>query len=99
MLGAPDAVGSIITPCRAFGGSICFSLCLRGEDSVYVSGASVVRTPCRIVRADTAAQSAGVLSIEEAYAAVRAYCRRILERQKRSEEVPLLQSLGRVLAA
>ena len=48
---------------------------------------------------DTAAQSAGILSFEEAYAAVRAYCRRALDRagQKQTEEVPLLQARGRVL--
>jgi molybdopterin molybdotransferase len=40
-----------------------------------------------------------VLSFEQAHEAVRAYCRRILEqRQVQTEEVPLLQALGRVLA-
>ncbi len=44
-------------------------------------------------------QPAGVLSFEEAYEAVRSYARRILQEQKRqSEEMPLLQALGRVLA-
>src|SRR5215470_7430004 len=48
---------------------------------------------------DTAAQSAGVLSFQEAYELVRTLCRRSLERQGRhAEEVPLLQGLGRVLA-
>ena len=48
---------------------------------------------------NTAAQSAGVLSFEEAYEVVRQYCRRILERHKtQSESIPLLQALGRVLA-
>src|SRR5215470_2521607 len=44
------------------------------------------------------AQTAGILSFEEAYALVETYCRRILDRPKQAEEVPLLQSLGRVLA-
>ncbi|MGC2696450.1 MAG: gephyrin-like molybdotransferase Glp [Candidatus Angelobacter sp.] len=48
---------------------------------------------------NTAAQSAGILSFEEAYEVVRDYCRQILERQKaQTEEAPLLQALGRVLA-
>ncbi len=38
------------------------------------------------------------MSFNEAHATVAAYCRRILERQFQTEEVPLLQSLGRVLA-
>src|SRR5438309_4957165 len=46
------------------------------------------------------AQSAGVLSFDEAYGIVRAYCRRILEqRPPQAEELPLLQALGRVLAS
>jgi len=44
------------------------------------------------------AQTAGILSFQEAYALVETYCRRILDRPKQAEEVPLLQSLGRVLA-
>jgi molybdopterin molybdotransferase len=45
------------------------------------------------------AQSAGVLSFAEAYETVRVYSRRILERRRiHTEEVPLLQALGRVLA-
>jgi molybdopterin molybdotransferase len=48
---------------------------------------------------NTAAQSAGVLGFEEAYEVVREHCGRILQtRQAASEEVLLLQSLGRVLA-
>jgi molybdopterin molybdotransferase len=48
---------------------------------------------------NTAAQSAGVLSFEEAYEVVREYCRRILKAVDRpSEEVLLLQAVGRVLA-
>src|SRR5215467_14646085 len=48
---------------------------------------------------NTAAQSAGILSFEDAYNAVNAYGRRILERRSASmEEVPLLQALGRALA-
>jgi molybdopterin molybdotransferase len=48
---------------------------------------------------NTAAQSAGVLSFEEAYELVREHCLRILEAGKAvSEEVLLLQGLGRVLA-
>ncbi len=48
---------------------------------------------------NTAAQSAGVLSFEEAYEVVRERCRAILEAGDRtSEEVLLLQALGRVLA-
>jgi molybdopterin molybdotransferase len=48
---------------------------------------------------NTAAQSAGVLSFEEAYEVVREYCRRILKAGDRpSEEVLLLQAVGRVLA-
>src|SRR5215467_5077131 len=49
---------------------------------------------------DTAAESGGVLSFAEAYELVRTLCRRSLERQSRqTEEVPLLQGLGRVLAS
>jgi molybdopterin molybdotransferase len=48
---------------------------------------------------NTAAQSAGVLSFENAHEAVREHCRRILQAGGRqSEEVLLLQALGRVLA-
>jgi molybdopterin molybdotransferase len=48
---------------------------------------------------NTAAQSAGVLSFEEAYEVVRERCRRILKAADRqTEEVLLLQGLGRVLA-
>jgi molybdopterin molybdotransferase len=48
---------------------------------------------------NTAAQSAGVLSFEEAYEMVRERCRAILEAGGRpGEEVLLLQALGRVLA-
>ncbi|HXA86778.1 MAG TPA: gephyrin-like molybdotransferase Glp [Candidatus Dormibacteraeota bacterium] len=48
---------------------------------------------------DTAAQSAGVLSFEEAYEVVQKHCRRILKAGDRpSEEVLLLQAAGRVLA-
>lgn len=48
---------------------------------------------------NTAVQSAGVLSFEDAYEAVRDYCRQILKVGDRpSEEVLLLQSAGRVLA-
>src|SRR5712671_5908000 len=48
---------------------------------------------------NTAAQSAGVLSFEEAYEVVQEHCRRILKAGERpSEEVLLLQAAGRVLA-
>jgi molybdopterin molybdotransferase len=48
---------------------------------------------------NTAVQSAGVLSFENAYALVREYCGRILKAgDPPSEEVLLLQSAGRVLA-
>jgi|SRR5579859_7738865 len=47
---------------------------------------------------NSAAQSLGVLSFDKAYAAVQAFSRRILDRPKQTEEVPLLQALGRVLA-
>jgi molybdopterin molybdotransferase len=48
---------------------------------------------------NTAAQSAGVLSFEEAYEVVRERCRRILKAADRQiEEVLLLQGLERVLA-
>src|ERR1041385_8828881 len=48
---------------------------------------------------NTAVQSAGVLSFEDAYEAVRAYCLQLLKAGDRpSEEVLLLQSAGRVLA-
>jgi molybdopterin molybdotransferase len=48
---------------------------------------------------NTAAQSAGVLSFEEAYEMVREHCGQILHAgQSRVEEVLLLQGLGRVLA-
>src|ERR1700704_3290303 len=48
---------------------------------------------------NTAAQSAGVLSFEDAYEVVRQYCAKILKAgQLQSEEVILLQSLCRVLA-
>lgn len=46
-----------------------------------------------------AAQSAMVLSFDEANEVVRQYCRRVLDEPKaRTEETPLLQGLGRVLA-
>ena len=44
------------------------------------------------------AQSAGIVSFDEAHAAVHTYCERLLARPKQIEDVPLLQSLGRVLA-
>jgi molybdopterin molybdotransferase len=48
---------------------------------------------------NTAAQSAGILNFEEAYGLVREHCGQILQAGKAaSEEVLLLQSLGRVLA-
>ena len=48
---------------------------------------------------NTATQSAGVLSFEEAYEVVRERCRKIVAAGDRpSEEVLLLQALGRVLA-
>lgn len=48
---------------------------------------------------DTAAQSAGVLSFEEAYEVVRGRCRQIVAAKDRPcEEVLLLHALGRVLA-
>src|ERR1700761_4193611 len=48
---------------------------------------------------NTAAQSTGVLSFEEADELVRRHCRQILQSQQpRIEEVLLVQSLGRVLA-
>ena len=48
---------------------------------------------------DTAAQSAGVLAFDEAYEVVRERCRKIVAAGDRpSEEVLLLQALGRVLA-
>jgi molybdopterin molybdotransferase len=48
---------------------------------------------------NTAAQSAGILNFEEAYGLVRERCGQILQAgQAASEEVLLLQSLGRVLA-
>lgn len=48
---------------------------------------------------NTAAQSAGVLSFEEAYEVVRERCRKIVAAGDRpSEEVLLMQALGRVLA-
>jgi molybdopterin molybdotransferase len=48
---------------------------------------------------NTVVQSAGVLSFENAYEAVRAHCRQILKAGDRpSEEVLLLQAAGRVLA-
>jgi molybdopterin molybdotransferase len=55
-------------------------------------------TPCRIVKMNSAAQSAGILDFEDAYGIVQAHCRRILQRPKQSEDALLLQSLGRVLA-
>jgi molybdopterin molybdotransferase len=47
---------------------------------------------------DTAAQSAGVLAFEAASERVQHYARQLLDRPKQTEEVPLLQALGRVLA-
>jgi molybdopterin molybdotransferase len=48
---------------------------------------------------DTAVQSAGVLSFEDAYEVVRERCGQILKAgDRRSEEVLLMQGLGRVLA-
>jgi molybdopterin molybdotransferase len=46
----------------------------------------------------TAAQPAGVLSFEDAYALVRERCRQILQAPPQSEQVPLVQARGRVLA-
>jgi molybdopterin molybdotransferase len=48
---------------------------------------------------NTAAQSAGVLSFEEAFEVVREHCRQILKAGDRpNEEVMLMQAVGRVLA-
>ena len=48
---------------------------------------------------NTAVQSAGVLSFEDAYEVVREHCQQILKAGDRpSEEVLLMQGLGRVLA-
>ncbi|MGC2743383.1 MAG: molybdopterin molybdotransferase MoeA [Candidatus Angelobacter sp.] len=48
---------------------------------------------------DTAVQSAGVLSFEDAYELVREQCRKILkERDRPTEEVLLMQAVGRILA-
>jgi molybdopterin molybdotransferase len=48
---------------------------------------------------NTAAQSAGVLSFEEAFEVVREHCRQILNAGGRpNEEVMLMQAVGRVLA-
>src|SRR5579864_4872760 len=48
---------------------------------------------------NTATQSAGVLSFEDAYEVVREYCLQILKAGDRpSEEVLLMQGLGRILA-
>ncbi len=48
---------------------------------------------------NTAAQSAGVLSFEDAYEVVREHCRQILKAEGwPSEEVLLMQAVGRVLA-
>jgi molybdopterin molybdotransferase len=48
---------------------------------------------------NTAVQSAGVLSFEDAYEVVREHCRQILKAEGRpSEEVLLMQAVGRVLA-
>jgi molybdopterin molybdotransferase len=48
---------------------------------------------------NTAVQSAGVLSFEDAYEVVREHCRQILKAEDRpSEEVLLMQAVGRVLA-
>ena len=47
---------------------------------------------------NTAAQSAGVLGFEEAYEVVRERCHKIVAAAERmSEEVLLMQALGRVL--
>jgi molybdopterin molybdotransferase len=48
---------------------------------------------------NTAVQSAGVLSFEDAYELVREHCRKILETPDRpTEEVLLMQAVGRILA-
>ena len=48
---------------------------------------------------NTAVQSAGVLSFEDAYEVVRERCQQILNAGDRpSEEVLLMQALGRILA-
>src|SRR5215472_2757314 len=48
---------------------------------------------------NSATQTAGVLSFEEAYEVVRAYGQGIFKKEgKQTEDVPLVQSLGRVLA-
>jgi len=48
---------------------------------------------------NTAAQSAGVLSFDEAYEVVREHCRKAAVTDRASEEVLLMQALGRLLAA
>jgi molybdopterin molybdotransferase len=53
----------------------------------------------KIRTVNTAVQSAGVLSFEDAYEVVREHCRKILETQDRpTEEVLLMQAVGRILA-
>lgn len=47
---------------------------------------------------DTAAQSAGVVTFDAASERVLDYARRLLDRPKQTEELTLLQALGRVLA-
>src|SRR5438309_6895383 len=53
----------------------------------------------RIVTMNTAVQSSGVLSFDDAYEVVRKRCQQILKAgDRRNEEVVLMQGLGRVLA-
>ena len=48
---------------------------------------------------NTAVQSAGVLSFEDAYELVREHCRKIVNtRDRPTEEVLLMQAVGRILA-
>jgi molybdopterin molybdotransferase len=47
---------------------------------------------------NSATQSTGILNFEDAYGTIQEHCQRILRRPAQSEEVLLLQSLGRVLA-
>src|SRR5438270_6611490 len=53
----------------------------------------------KIKNMNTAVQSAGVLSFEDAYELVREHCRKILKTPDRpTEEVLLMQAVGRILA-
>src|SRR6478672_7147694 len=63
------------------------------------SRSRALRLELQSTNMNTALQSAGVLSFEDAYEVVREHCHQLLKPgERRSEEVLLMQAVGRVLA-